>query len=54
MAVPQASVDNSKSKLELDLHAGTCVARDDTLIISNYNWQVTEYIYDPKVGHKSA
>ena len=43
-----------KTKIELDLHADTCVTDDQCLIIPDYNRPVNVYGYDAKVGSTHA
>ena len=52
--VAHVSVASSKSKVELDSHADTCVVGDNCFIIHDHNRPVNVYSYDPKDGHKSA
>ena len=52
--VAHASVASSKPKVELDLHANTCVVGDNCLVIHDYNRTNSVYSYDLKDSHRSA
>ena len=49
-----ASVASSKTNVELDSDADTCVVGDNCLVIHNCNRPVHVYSYDPKDGHRRA
>ena len=52
--VAHASVAGSKLKVELDLHADTCVVSDYYMVIHDHNRQVNVYSHDPKDGNRCA
>ena len=49
-----ASVASSKSKVELDSHAGMYAVGDYCLVIHDNNRPANVYSYNPKDGHRSA
>ena len=49
-----ASVASSKSNIELDSHADTCVVGDNCIVIHDHNSPGYINSYDPKDGHRRA
>ena len=49
-----ASIASSKTKVELDSHAGTSAVGDNCLVVHNHNRPVNVYSYDPKDGNRYA
>ena len=52
--VVHASVESSKTKVELDSYADMCVAGNNCSVICDHNRPVNIYSYDPRDGHRSA
>ena len=49
-----ASVASSKPKVELNLHADSCVVGNNCLVIHDHYRLVNIYSYEPKDGHRTA